>query len=162
MLKQLVDRGGSELSSDHPRFLSVAVDFTAAAWNTVAFQRLFAVTGVVRLRILAVCTALLGSAAAGGENATVELGTIADTDAFIPATDEELVDAGEIWCSAVDADISKQPTVGNGVIDVIVNGTNVGITIAVEALTVGTMTVYAWWDAISTDGAVVVGAGEGT
>ena len=41
----------SEISVNAPNHIAVTVDMTSATWNTVATHKVFAVTGVVRMRM---------------------------------------------------------------------------------------------------------------
>lgn len=163
-LKQLTNGIGGGLTSSHPRFLSGTALFTSAAWNTAAFQRIAAVTGVVRLYMLMVGGVDGdGAVITGGGGATLSLGTVANTAAFIAATPATSVDNNEIWAGSAEGLIAAQILdVVPAIIGAVVSGTNVGITIGVAALTAGSLDFYLWWDPISSDAAVVIGAGETT
>jgi len=156
---------GSSTGSNcpNPNYGSITVDFTAAAWNTAAFQRLFAITGRVHVRALISCVESIDSA---GHGATLSLGTVALPQGFIKNTDEELIETGEIWNNdTVGADplqpaIAKIGSFNNCVIDIVSNGENLGITIAGEAMTTGSLAVEYVWEAMSIGATLTEGAGE--
>lgn len=136
-------------------YLPVTVDFTNATWNTVATHELFTVTGLVRIQLLAECTEDL----AGGAGATISLGIESDTDLFTEAKLFSLVDAGEFVITGI-ADPANN-LASSVLADHILNNSDIGYEIAVNALTDGTITYHLWWEPLvsSNPGSVVAGAG---
>jgi hypothetical protein len=136
------------------------VDFSSATWNTVASHEVFTVTGTVRMRVLQLCTETLTDAA---DAATIQYGVAGTTDALIAATNAagaggSTIEAGEMWVDASPADTYGD--FATVILDkVITNGLDVGYEIAGEALTDGIIEFHCWWEPISSDGNVVVGAG---
>lgn len=141
--------------------LEVLFDGSLAAWNTQAFQRMLTVSGVVRLKMTAVCE--LTPTSAGG-TATIKLGTYHATAPvdFIPAGDTvaTLIETGQLFCGSLSADNLRSRSADNAVIDKVVNGDNVGITVATQNLTAGKIRLYVDWEAISDGANVLAGAGE--
>lgn len=145
-------------SKNHPNKLTVTADFTDADWNTATVHRIFSVTGLVRVLLLARCTEDVDSAAHG---ATIELGTTANSAQFIAATDENTIDNGKLWYAA--AGVTKQGAYGNVVLDQVINGgeeaNNIVHRIRNEALTTGELEYHLWWEPLEEDASVVVADG---
>lgn len=131
--------------------LTITVDFASATWNTQATHEILTVTGLVRVRILPVCTENLA-----GATATLTLGVEGAANAFIASTTGTDIDAGELW---IDATPTTTNEAYSTLIDRIVYGVDIGYEIGTAALTDGTIVFYVWWDALSSDGNVTAGAG---
>lgn len=142
-------------SASSSRYLAVTADFTNAQWNTATTHEVFTVTGTVRMRLWVTCGANVASA---GDSATISFGIAGTTTAFIAATAEDALDAGDLWYD--DSPTVTYDTFGNSVMDyVVANGTDVGYEVANEALTEGNLTFHCVWEPLSATGAVAAGAG---
>jgi hypothetical protein len=107
---------------------------------------LFTVTGVVRMKLLAICRVNLAST-----TGTLEIGTAAVTTGLIPQTTATDIDAGEIWFDATPT-TTIEPT--SSLVDNIVSA-NVIQTVATADITAGEIDYYALWYPLTEDGNVV-------
>lgn len=121
-----------------------AITYAALTTGAVGTTTLFTVTGVVAVRVFAVCsgTDLTGSG-------TLELGIAGNTAAIAAQTAATAIDVGEIWYG------TNPPTVGVLPAILILSGTDIIQTIASATVTAGTLTFYCLWTPISTDGNLV-------
>jgi len=143
--------------ADSPNWIEVIAAFTgapAAIWATVATHEVFTVTGVVRIRMGVGVEADVDSAAHG---ATVTFGYAGAPAAYIAATDEEALDAGEFWYDATPTTL--EDVYGNVVMDRVINGLDIGYEIAGEALDAGALRFYCVWEPLTAGASVVVGPG---
>jgi len=136
-------------------YLTVPITFVAGTTGAVATHELFTVTGLVRIRMIAVCTVNLA-----GATATLELGTENDTDAFIATTTGTDVDAGELWYDATPT--TTEDTTTTVVLDKIVNAADIGYEVKTAALSAGAMVFHLWYSPLDSTGAVVAADGTGT
>ena len=151
-------RGGG-LTALAGNYIAVTADLSAATWNTVASHEVLTVTGLVRLRIWIECTKTLVDAADGAD---IQFGLEGVTDAFIAATGAagkggSTLSAGELWYDTSPATVYD--TMGNVVMDYVVNGLDVGYEITGAALTDGTLVFHCVWEPLNASGNVVAGAG---
>jgi hypothetical protein len=117
----------------------------------VGLHEVFVVTGMVRARIIVYCTSDLTDAGGG----TIQFGKETDTDALIALTTSADIDTGEIWNSATPTThITKA-----AVIDIIVNGEDLGYEIATAAATGGTLIFLCWHEPLTASASVAAGAG---
>lgn len=135
---------------------------TSGTWSTVAAHEIIAVTGAVRIRVIAECTTTLTDA---GDAATLALGVAGNTAAIIASTSAggagaaNQLDATEIWIDATPADLGTA-TFATAVLDfVVVGGLDVGYTIGGAALTGGVMVFHVWWEPLDSTGLCTAGAG---
>ena len=143
-------------SYSHTNYLAVTTGTfdTSGVWSTVASHEIATVTGAVKMRILAECTALLD-----GATATIELGTANNTAEIIAQTTGTDLDATEIWSGATP-DVECLVGAGGAIKEVVViGGTDVGYTVGTAALTAGTIIFHIYWTPLDATGAVVAGAG---
>lgn len=154
VLRFTQDRAAVEsLNRNSTNYLSVTADFTSATWNTIAKHEVFTVTGTVRMRVLAEAT---GNGA--GATATIQMGTEDATSAWIGVTTITDFVTGELWYDTTPTTFSE--TLTTAVLDKIVSGgKDVGYEIVTAAATGGGILFHCWWEPISSDGAVVAGAG---
>lgn len=95
----------NELQADTTREFKAIKTLTFA--NLAAAADLFTVTGSVIAKIVAICTTLVASAAAGN----IEVGIAGTTGVIIPTTVASAIVAGEIWHDAApDAEIEALST----------------------------------------------------
>ena len=122
---------------------SITYTGAAAGANT-----LFTVTGDVIVRIIAICTTSITSAAA----ANLLVGIAADTDAILPTTLATDLDAREIWHDNVpDSEIEALGTIREYIIT---DGNDIIITD--DAITnSGTILFYCMWTPLDGSGLVV-------
>jgi len=146
---------GASLNYNTENYLAVTADLSSATWNTVATHELFTVTGLVRVRIIAVVTTTGDDTT--GDTSNIQLGTDGDTDGFIAATDVDDLLEDELWYDATPT--TKFDTTSTVVIDKTVNTEDVGYEITGEAATAGVIVFHCWWEALDGTGAVVAGAG---
>lgn len=142
---------------------TVSVDFTQAAWNTVASHRTFTVTGTVRhVEIYVVQTNF-----AAGAGATIAVGFTGSTSAYNSAQLFSLFTAGLLFRTAANApraymyagELIQGTGGGAANINTLQTNRNHGFTIAVNAFTGGTMTGYSFWTPVSANGNVVPATG---
>ena len=105
----------------------------------------FTITGEVMLKVFGHCTTLLA-----GATATLEVGIAGNTAALIAQTTSTDVDVNEIWIDAAPATVEALPSYS-----VLVNGTDVILTVATENITSGVIDFYGYYVPISSDGRVV-------
>lgn len=144
----------SELSISNAHYLNVTADLGTSTWNTAASHEVFTVTGPVRMRMWVQCTE---NVASSGGTATIAFGHETTTNAFIAATDETELDAGDLWYDTTPT--TSADTLANVVLDWVINGLDVGYIIANEALTDGTLVFHCVWDALASGASVAAGAG---
>lgn len=122
----------------------LAITYVAGTTGAVGATTLWTVTGTIAVRVFAVCGAvdLTGSG-------TLEVGIAGNTAAIIAQTAATAIDAGEIWYG------TNPPTVGVMPSTLILSGTNIIQTIGTNTVTAGTLTYYAIWNPISSDGNLV-------
>jgi len=127
------------------RIVQKSFTYTGAAAGA---NTLFTVTGDVIVRIVAVCTTSLASAA--GSNLVV--GTAAVTNAILPSTLATDLDAREIWHDSVpDSEIEALGTIREYIIT---DGNDIIITD--DAITdSGTIIFYCLWSSLGGFGSVV-------
>lgn len=151
-------------SKSHPNYFTVTADMTSATWNTVAAHEIATVTGMVRMQIIAEVAATVVTT---GTNGTIALGFEGNTSAIFSATALDAGVTGDVF-SAVYGSAATTPASGadaqssltHAIFDfVVVNGMDVGYTIATNAATTGTLTFHVWWQPLSSTGAVTAGAG---
>ena len=145
---------GAELSTASIGYLSKSVDLSAATWKSIASHEVFTVTGLVRVRTWVECTVNVTST---GGAATLQYGVAGTTDGFITATDENAIDAVELWYDT--SPTTNHDTFANVVFDYVVNGLDIGYEIADEATTAGTLVFHLVYEPLNSTGLVVVGAG---
>lgn len=146
-----------QVNAENPHYLAVTAAFTGAAaatWATDATHEVFTVTGICRLRMWVAVEDDVDSA---GHAATLTFGNAADPDAYITATDEEALDADELWYD--DTPTTSEDTFANVVIDRVSNGVDIGYEIDVEACTTGSLIFHCVWEPLSAGASVVAGAG---
>ena len=120
-----------------------SITYSALTTGATGATTLFTVTGVVNVRLFAVCsTSLTGSG-------TIEAGITGDTATLIAQTTGTDIDENEIWLDAVPATNETYPD------GTILNGSDIIQTIASDTLTAGTLKYYCIWSPISTDGNVI-------
>lgn len=125
--------------------VSKAITYAAATTGAVGAADLFTVTGVVSVRLFAVCS---GDLTSGGA-ATIEAGISGNTAALLAQTTATGIDSGEIWTDTGPATVEALPA-GS-----LLSGTDIIQTIGTTTITGGTLTYYCVWIPISSDGNVV-------
>ncbi len=105
---------------------------------------LFTVTGLVAMRVWAVCSTDLT-----GANATLEVGIANNTASIITTTTGTTIDAGEIWTATNPPSVVALPDL------LLINGTDVIQTIAVAAVSGGELTYYCAWFPLTPSATVV-------
>ena len=131
------------------QFFNVKETATITFADTAASSPvLFTVTGDVIVKIIAVCTTDLTSAAA----ANVEVGIAGTTNAIIATTVATTIDAREIWHdNAADSEIEALSTAREYIIT---DGNDILITLSAQVDT-GTLVFYCDWVPLSANGNVV-------
>lgn len=124
---------------------SKSITYAAGTTGATGAATLFTVTGVVALRVFAVCGADLTS----GGAATIEVGIAGATAGLIAQTTATGIDVGEIWIDTAAATLELLPAL------TIVNGTNIIQTIGTTTVSGGSLTYYCLWVPISETGNVV-------
>jgi len=135
------------------RKLSITVDFSDAAWNTVGSHELFTVSGVAKVKLLAHCTEIIATEV----GATIQLGVEGETDNLIAATTGVDIDANELWYDATPT--TQIDTPPNAILERVVNDLDVGYEIAVDAFTDGNIQFVLIWEEIEPGASISIGAG---
>jgi hypothetical protein len=118
------------------------ITYAAATTGATGATNLFKVTGLVNVRLMAVCsTSLAGSG-------TIEAGISGATASLIAQTTGADIDEDEIWLDATPATYETYPS------GILLNGSDIIQTIATDTLTAGTLKYYCVWSPVSTDGNV--------
>lgn len=146
---------GADINYDNSNYLAVPITFAAGTTGSVATHEIFTVTGLVRVKIIAVCTVNLA-----GATATIKLGTENNTAAFIAQTTGTDIDAGELWYDATPT--TTEDTTSTVVLDKVVNAADIGYEVETAALSAGAITFHCWYTPLDSTGAVVVADGTGT
>mgnify|MGYP001612076512 CR=1 FL=1 len=140
--------------------LRQTVDFTLAAWNTVATHEVFILTGVVRVVWIYLIKESLLSA---GLLAQIKFGHEGNTAYFAAAQLASALTVGKCVGQSADQWWVAQTTgayiFGAKTGDVMLSAYDLGYEITVEALTDGTMEFTAFWTPLSSDGNLTLGAG---
>lgn len=117
--------------------------------NTSGTVNLFTVTGDVIVRIIALCTTNVASAAAG----SVSVGISGTTDAILPATLGTDLDAREIWHD--NSPSSEIESLSDSLKEyVITDGDDIILTCSAQ-IDSGALVFYCYFIPLSGDGAVV-------
>jgi hypothetical protein len=143
------------LHKAHPGKIEVVAAMTSATWNITGTHYILTVTGLNRIRLIAECTASLGS----GGAAVVRLGTLSVPELLIPNTDFALIDTDELWYDELTGGITRIAAKDLAVFDFVSNGEDIAYDIDVAALNAGALKFHMWCEPLE-DGASCV-AGEG-
>jgi len=137
--------GGGLVTHEH--------DF-AVDGNTSGSYGVFNITGDVRMKVLAICTA--GPAGGGGQG-QLTLGFNGALTNLIGETTANNIDTGEVWMSAsTGLALPARPT--SVIFDRIVSGyTALKLGVTSESTSTGKIMFYCWWEPLS-DGAAVTEA----
>jgi hypothetical protein len=144
-----------------PNRVDVTIDFSAAAWNTVAGHEVFTVTGMVRATCFYLCTEDL----TGGAGAEIAFGREGATGAYNTARVVTGYDVGLYANPAIAGAptnvLSLEDFVGDPVTlaDLIISELDLGYAISVNPATDGTILAVCFWSPISPNGRVVAGTG---
>jgi len=114
-----------------------------------ATSTLFTVTGLVRMRVMAVCTTLLD-----GTTGTIEIGISGTINKFIAQTTGTNIDANEIWQDATP-DVAIELDSVTPYVFWLNNGADVIKTVATADITSGVIDFYVIWEPVSTGASVV-------
>ena len=119
-----------------------SITYSASTTGATGATTLFTVTGLVNIRLMAVCsTSLTGSG-------TIEAGISGATAIAIAQTTGTDIDTGEIWLDTTPATNEAYPS------GIILNGSDIIQTIATNTLTAGVLKYFCIWSPISSDGNV--------
>lgn len=136
---------------------SKSITYVAGTTGAIATSTLFTVTGVVRVRIVALC----GTTLTSGGSPTIEVGTAITTAGLLPQVANATgIAAGELWHmqdGTVDASVEAEST---AFITKVVSQ-NIAQKIASATVTAGVLTYYCFWQPLSPDGTVVAAQSVG-
>ena len=135
--------------------ITVTADLSSATWNTAAAHEIAVVTGLVRVQILALCTVTGDDTS--GDTSTISLGWEGTVAGMIAATQVDDLAAGEFWYDATPTTTGE--AFSTALLDFVLDGKDIGFTIAAEAAVAGTIEFHIWWLPLE-DGATLT-AGEG-
>lgn len=123
------------------------ITYAAGTTGAASAKTIFTVTGLVRVRIFAHCTADLTS----GGAATIQVGTAITAAGLIASTTATTIDAGEIWHDATaDASVELETVSATKLV-----GQNIIETIGTTTVTGGTIKYTVLWQPVSDNGLVV-------
>ena len=130
---------------------------TTNAWGddggTLDGAAIFTVTGLVRARVVAVCTTDLA-----GASATVEVGIEGATAIFMPTETATQIDLGQIWlndaANATYAIIGEEEAAADNLPVYLLNGNDIILTVKTANVTAGVLDFYCIYDPISSDASV--------
>ena len=111
---------------------------------------IFTITGVVIVRLLAVCKTLLGA----GATATLEVGIVGNTALLIAQTAADAIDANEIWHDATPDAATELASVISAS-RILANGQDIIGTVGTANITSGVIDFYLWVRPVSEDSAIV-------
>ena len=132
------------------------ITFVAGTTGSVADHEIFTITGLVQVKLTAICTAELTNAAGD-----LQYGVAGATDTFITVMAEELLSVNELWYDATPDLLIATPA--NATFErVIPAGIDIGYEISTAAIADGTVRFICEWKPLSDDGNVVVADGTGT
>ena len=138
------------LESDVANVVRKTYTFVTATTGAVGTHALFTVTGVVKVKVYAVCTTNVVAAVGG---ALIEVGTPTVTDGIIPQTTAANLIAGEIWD---DSDPTTKIEPDSAIPEVIIgDGSDIGIKITTQAVASGVIEFRVEYTPISSDGSIV-------
>jgi len=124
-----------------------AITYAAGTTGAVSAKTIFTVTGLVRVRLFAKCTATLTS----GGAATVEVGTTTNTAGLIAQTTATNIATNEIWQDATpDASVELETTRPTYLVS-----EDIKEKIATTTVTGGSMQYACVWQPVTADGMVV-------
>lgn len=160
-----IDRDANRLAltGDYPFRTKRTITFaggTTNAWGddggTLDGGVVYTVTGLVQIKLVAVCTTLLDTDGA----AVIEVGVSGDTAIFMPQTTATTIDAGEIWPNdttpATKFIIGEEQGAAENWPEYMLNGNDIILTVTGAAnVTAGVLDFYALWKPISDNGSVV-------
>lgn len=115
---------------------------------------LFTVTGVVLARVWAAITTGLTST---GTNGTLAVGVSGNTGALIAATtaDGTNFPTGSIWAGDTSPTVKGEALSSGGLNGVLINASDIIVTIATNSMTAGVLTFYCEWRPVSSGASVV-------
>lgn len=145
--------GGLEIIAS--RKIEVTADLSSATWNTVAAHEIATVSGLVRVMIVAEVE--VEGDDTSGNTATIALGFDGTPAGMIAATEVDDLAAGELWYDATPT--TTGDTKANAMLDFVINGKDIGFTIAEEAATAGQIKFHIWWFPLEDDAEVAAGEG---
>lgn len=124
-----------------------SITYAAGTTGAASAKTIFTVTGLVRMRIFAKCTADLTS----GGAATIAVGTAITAAGLIAQTTATGIDAGEIWHDATpDASVELETVSATKLVS-----QDVVETIGTTTVTGGSLQYSVLWQPVSQDGMVV-------
>ncbi|OGU80422.1 MAG: hypothetical protein A2W11_00715 [Ignavibacteria bacterium RBG_16_35_7] len=132
---------------------------TANAWGdeagTLDGGALYTVTGLVFVKLIAVCTTSLDSAGGG----TLSVGITGLTTLFLPSETATQIDAGQIWANdagnGTSIIIGAEGAATGNLPEYAINGINIILSTATADIESGILDFYCIWRPISTDGSIV-------
>jgi len=143
-----IDRDANRqvISSNESFKLESTWTFVESTTGAVGTHTLFTVTGNVLVTVFAACNGDLTSSG----SATLSVGVVGNTTAFITATDYFLIDNDRVWASNTPGFVR---TVPSAYID---NDLDIVLKINNAAVTGGVIDFYCLWRPLSEDGKVEV------
>jgi hypothetical protein len=133
-------------------YISKTVDFSLPAAKGTGTHSVFDVTGLVRMKVVPVCTTTL---VASANTATICLGTADNSSGWIGGTSTNIIAAGDIW-------FDSSPTKTNAgyasaVFDKLVFSQAVGYEVATNSMSTGAITFHCWFTPMDATGNVTAG-----
>ena len=148
------------LTGDYPFRTKHSITFaggTTDAWGddggALDGGAIFTVTGLVKVKVLGLCTALL----TGG--ATIEVGITGNTAIFCAQITDTVLDADEIWLNdttpASSFIVGEEEAAIDNFPPYLLNGNDIIFTVSgAQNVTAGVVDFYALWKPLSDDGSI--------
>ena len=134
-------------------FLGATTDAWGDDGGALDDSAIFTVTGLVKARLVAVCTTSLTEA---GGTATIEVGITGATAIFMPTETATQIDAGQIWLNdagnATYAIIGEEDAAADNLPLYLLNGNDIILTVKTANVANGDLDFYCIWEPISDDG----------
>ena len=155
------DVNRSAFGGEFPCTVKRTIEFaggTTGAWGdedgALDGTAIYTVTGLVLVRLMAICTENLA-----GATATVEVGITGDTAIFLPQETATQIDSGQLWvndaANAAFIIVGEEQAAIDNLPTYLLNGNDIILTVGTQNITDGTLEFYCQYRPISTSASIV-------